>query len=606
MMNENNQNTNLHDTKTKVQKGGQRRNFTRRPKQNVQNTNAETMATQPKQKQPRQGKASALKLTFLGGVGEVGKNMMALEYGNDIVVIDCGLTFPGDDMPGIDLVVPDITYLKENAHKIKGFIITHGHEDHIGAVPYVFNEIGAPVYGSRLTLALIENKLREHKNIKFKGIAVKTGQKVKIGCFTIEFVKVTHSISGSFGFAISTPVGVYFHTGDFKLDLTPIDGDAMDLAHLGELSKKGVLLLTADSTNAERNGFSMSEKNVGKTLDNIFATQKEKRIIIATFASNVHRVQQILDTAERHGRKVAFSGRSMVNICETASKIGELRFNKENVVDISMIDRYPDKELVILSTGSQGEPATALARMANDEFPKVTIGENDLVIFSSSSIPGNEKSINNVINQLYRKGAEVIYESLAEVHVSGHAYRDELKVLHSILKPKFFIPCHGEYRHLRAHANLACDMGMEKRNILIPELGDQISITKTGMKVTDNVPAGSRLVDGLGVGDVGSMILRDRMQLAQEGVCVVIVSISSTTGALNAKPDIITRGFSYIQGEDNILEEAKDVIINALCKENFKTGDWALIKNNIRKSLTGFFAKRAKRRPMVLPIILEN
>lgn len=604
-MNENKENTTAQNMPTKKQ--APRRNFTRKPKQqNTEGAKNITNTTIEKPRSARPQKGNALKLTFLGGVGEVGKNMMALEYGNDIIVIDCGLTFPGDDMPGIDLVVPDITYLKENAHKIKAFIITHGHEDHIGAVPYVFNEIQAPVYASRLTLALMENKLREHKNVKFKGIAVKNGQKVKVGPFTIEFVKVTHSISGSFGFAITTPVGVYFHTGDFKLDLTPIDGDAMDLAHLGELSKKGVLLLTADSTNAERNGFSMSEKNVGKTLDSIFAAQKVKRIIIATFASNVHRVQQILDTAERHGRKVAFSGRSMINICETASKIGELRFNRENIVDISMIDRYPDSELVIVTTGTQGEPASALPRMANDEFPKVTIGENDLVIFSSSSIPGNEKSINNVINQLYRKGAEVIYESLAEVHVSGHAYRDELKVLHSILKPKFFIPCHGEYRHLRAHANLAQDLGMEKRNILIPELGDQISITKTGMKVTDNVPAGSRLVDGLGVGDVGSMILRDRMQLAQEGVCVVIVSISSSTGALNAKPDIITRGFSTIQGEDNLVEEAKDIVINTLCKENFKTGDWGLIKNNIRKSLTGFLAKKAKRRPMILPIILEN
>lgn len=605
MNEENKENVMAENTPTKKQ--AQRRNFTRRPKQqNGEGEKGDIVTTSPKPRSNRQQKTNALKLTFLGGVGEVGKNMMALEYGNDMIVIDCGLTFPSDDMPGIDVVVPDITYLKENASKIKAFIITHGHEDHIGAVPYVFNEVNAPVYASRLTLALIENKLREHKNVKLKGIAVKNNQKIKVGCFTIEFVKVTHSVSGSFGFVITTPVGVYFHTGDFKLDLTPIDGEAMDLAHLGEIAKKGVLLFTADSTNAERNGFSMSEKNVGKTLDNIFAAQKVKRIIIATFASNVHRVQQILDIAERHKRKVAFSGRSMINICETASKIGELRFNRENVVDISMIDRYPDNELVIITTGTQGEPASALSRMANDEFPKVTIGENDLVIFSSSSIPGNEKSINDVINQLYRKGAEVIYESLAEVHVSGHAYRDELKVMHSILKPKFFIPCHGEYRHLRAHANLAQDLGMEKRNILIPELGDQISITKNGMKVTDNVPAGSRLVDGLGVGDVGSMILRDRMQLAQEGVCVVIVSISSSTGALNAKPDIITRGFSTIQGEDNLVEEAKDVVINALCKENFKTGDWGLIKTNIRKSLTGYFAKRAKRRPMVLPIILEN
>ncbi len=608
-MNEQNQNEVLQPVSEQKSHHTQRRTFTKRQNtvkdQNNFTNIAESSKTQ-KVKNKVMSKGNALKLTFLGGVGEIGKNMIALEYGNDMIVIDCGLTFPSDDMPGIDIVVPDITYLNENKDKIRAFIITHGHEDHIGAVPYVFNEINAPVYGSRLTLALIENKLREHKKIKFKGIAVKNRQKVKIGPFTIEFVKVTHSISGSFGFVITTPVGVYFHTGDFKLDLTPIDGEAMDLAHLGEIAQKGVLLMTADSTNAERNGFSMSEKNVGKTLDNIFATQKVKRIIIATFASNVHRVQQILDIAEKYGRKVTFTGRSMINICETASKIGELRFNKDNIIDISNIDRYPDNELVIITTGTQGEPASALSRMANDEFQKVQIGENDLVIFSSSSIPGNEKTINDVINQLYRKGAEVIYESLAEVHVSGHAYRDELKVLHSLMKPKFFIPCHGEYRHLRAHANLAQDLGMEKRNIMIPDLGNQFAITKNSMKLVGTVPSGSRLVDGLGVGDVGSMILRDRMQLAEEGVCVVIVSISSSTGALNAKPDIITRGFSYKQGEDNMLEEAKDVVINALGKENFKTGDWGLIKTNIRKSVTNFFAKKAKRRPLVLPIILEN
>lgn len=547
-----------------------------------------------------------LKLSFLGGVGEIGKNMLVLEYGNDMIVIDSGLSFPDDDLPGVDVVIPDITYLIENKDRIRGIIITHAHEDHIGALPYVLAEINAPVYGSKFTIALIENKLREHRNVKMKANIVKPRQTIKLGCFSIEFLNVTHSISGSMAFAISTPVGLYFHTGDFKLDLTPINNEAMDLIRMGELANKGVLLLTADSTNAERNGFSMSEKEVGVTLDNLFGQYKTKRIVIATFASNVYRVQQILDIAEKYGRKVAFSGRSMINVCETACKIGELRYNKNNIIDIDHVDRYPDTELCIITTGSQGEPASALARMACGEFKKVEIGKNDLIIFSSSSIPGNEKTINDVINLLYRKGAEVIFESLAKVHVSGHAYRDELKVVHSLLKPKFFIPCHGEYRHLRAHANLACDLGMNERNIIIPELGDQIEIGKNSMKVARQVPFGARLVDGLGVGDVSDMIIRDRIQLSEEGICVVIVSINKLTGAISAKPDLICRGFTFAKDDAEKMEDARDVVINAISQVNFKTQDWGYIKTNIRKSLTSFFTKKAKRRPVIMPIILER
>lgn len=550
--------------------------------------------------------APALKLSFLGGVGEIGKNMYVLEYGNDMLVIDAGLTFPSDDMPGIDLIIPDTNYLLQNKDRIKGLIVTHGHEDHVGAIPYFLQNINVPIYATRLTCALIENKLKEHKKIKAKLISVKPKTVIKLGVFSIEFVKVTHSIGGAVGFAITTPAGIYFHTGDFKIDYTPIDGEMMDLARLSEINKKGVLLLTADSTNAERPGFSISEAKVGKTIDNIFSQNKQKRIIVATFASNIYRVQQLLNIAEKYGRKIAFSGRSMINVCETASKLGDLKFNKQNVIDISQVNRYADGEICILSTGTQGEARSALTRMAEGDFNKIEIGENDLIIFSSSAIPGNEKAINNVINLLYKKGAEVIYESIAEVHTSGHAYQEELKTLHALLKPKFFIPVHGEYRHLKAHANLAEDMGMPKQNILVPDLGDQITITKNTLQKTGVVPCGALLIDGVGVSEVGSTILRDRMQLSEEGVCVVVITISMITGALTSKPDIISRGFIYKNDETNIIEEAKNVVINTISQTDFKSQDWGLIKSNIRKNLTGYFARQIKCRPMVIPIILET
>ena len=551
--------------------------------------------------------APGLKISFLGGVGEIGKNMMAIEYGNDMIVIDAGLTFPSDDMPGIDLIIPDPNYLLQNKDKIRGIIITHGHEDHIGAVPYVLQNINVPIYGTRLTCALIENKLKEHKKIKAKLISVKPKTVINLGVFSIEFVKVTHSVGGAVGFAITTPAGVYFHTGDFKVDYTPIDGEGMDLGRLCEISKKGVLLLTADSTNAERPGFSISEAKVGKTIDAIFSQNKQKRIIVATFASNIYRVQQLLNIAEKYGRKIAFSGRSMVNVCETASKLGDLKFNRENVIDITRIDKYPDNEICILSTGTQGEARSALTRMAEGEFNKIEIGENDLIIMSSSTIPGNERAINNVINLLYKKGAEVIYESLAEVHTSGHAYQEELKTLHALLKPKFFMPVHGEYRQLKAHANIAEAMGMPKQNILLPELGDQITITKNTMQRTGVVPFGALLIDGIGISDIGSSVLRDRMQLSQEGVCVVMLTINMLSGALTSKPDIISRGFIYkSDSEFDVMEEAKNVVINTISQTNFKSQDWAEIKTNIKKNLTGFFARQIKCRPMIIPIIIET
>lgn len=552
-------------------------------------------------------KQMGLKLSFLGGVGEVGKNLLALEYNNEIIIIDSGCAFPSDDMPGVDLVIPDFTYVINNRQKVKAIIITHGHEDHIGALPYILQELpGVPVFASKLSVALIENKLREHRKIKCKPNTVKPKQIIKIGSFQIEFVKVTHSIIGAMALAITTPVGTYFHTGDFKLDYTPIDGDAMDLVRLAEIGRKGVLLLTADSTNAERPGFSMSERKVGATLDNLFVQNQKKRIIIATFASNVHRIQQILNICEKYGRKIVFTGRSMLNICETASKIGELQFNKDIIVDVNNIEKYNDEQICILCTGSQGEENSALARMANGEFNKIEIGSNDYVIFSSSAIPGNEKEINNVINLLYTKGASVIYESLAEVHVSGHAYQEELKTLHLLLKPKFFVPVHGEFRHLRAHSNIAKELGMHERNIVIPDLGDTILVNKNNIKKSGTIPSGIKLVDGYEISDAGGIVQRDRMQLASDGVCVVTLTISTKNHSLTSKPDILTRGFMYIKGNEEVLEEAKDLVLNQIISANFKTQDWNTIKNNVKRTLQTFFLKKMKRKPMIMPIIIET
>ncbi len=548
----------------------------------------------------------ALKLSFLGGVGEVGKNMLAVEYKDDIIIIDAGVAFPSDDMPGVDLLIPDFAYIQANKHRVKGVFITHGHEDHIGAIPYLMQEIDAPIYASKLSAALIENKFREHKNVRCKVNVVKPKQVIKCGAFSVEFVKVTHSITGSFALVITTPVGIWFHTGDFKMDFTPIDEEPMDLVRLAEISKKGVLLLTADSTNAERSGFSMSEKRVGQTLDALFAQNKQKRIIIATFASNIHRIQQILDICEKYGRKVLFSGRSMLNNCETASKIGELKFNKENIADVSKVDKYDDDKMCIICTGSQGEPGSALSRMASGDFPKIEITNNDYVIFSASSIPGNETEINTVINQLYKKGAKVIYECLAEVHVSGHAYQEELKIIHSLLKPKYFIPVHGEYRHLMAHANLAMDLGMPKRHIHIPDLGESITVTQNSIRKTGTVPSGIKLIDGLDISDAGGVVQRDRMQLATEGLCVVLLTISARSAVLTSKPEIITRGFLYGKDNSQTIEEAKDLLINTIISVNFKTQDWNFIKDNIKKTLTNFFFKKFKRKPMIIPIIIET
>ncbi len=553
-----------------------------------------------------QGKgAGNYKITFLGGVEEIGKNIMAVEYGNDMIVIDTGSAFPGDDMPGIDSVMPDISYLKMNRNKIKGIFITHGHLDHIGAIQYVAKEFNVPIYGSRLTLALIENRLKEHK-VKAKLIAVKAKDVVKLGQLSIEFVKVQHSISGAFGFAITSPAGTHFHTGDFKIDYTPIDGEGMDFIRLTEISKKGVLVMTSDSTNAERKGFSISEARVGETIDNILNQNKEKRVFIATFASNVHRVQQILNLGEKYGRKIAFSGRSMIKTMETAHKIGEVVFDKKNIIDISKIEKYEDNEVLVITTGTQGEPSSALVRMASGDFNKVEIGYNDLIILSSSAIPGNEKTINDVMNKLYRRGAEIIYESLAEVHTSGHAFQEELKTMFTVVNPKYFIPVHGEFRQQKAHAKLVTEMGMNERNIIIPDLGDQIGVTKNSIKKLGSVPSGVKLIDGIAVNDVGDSILRERMQLSEEGMCVVAITISRETGALSSRPELISRGFIYTREIEKVMEEARNVVLNKILDSDFKTQDWGLIKNNVRKALTTYFMKSIRRRPLVLPIVIET
>lgn len=553
---------------------------------------------------PRHSK-NALKVMFLGGVGEIGKNMMALEFGNDILIIDCGATFPiSEDMPGIDLVVPDITYLLQNKNKIRGMVITHGHEDHIGAIPYVIGDLNVPIYGSKLAVALMQNKLKEFPKIKAKFITVKPRDVVKLGVFSVEFINVCHSIAGSFAMAITTPVGLMVHTGDFKIDYTPLNNNYTDLTRFAELGTKGVLLLTSESTNVEREGFSLSEKKVGKSLDDLFAKFKDSRIFVATFASNVYRLQELLDLAEKYKRKVTFTGRSMVNVTETAYKIGELKFNRDLFIDIDKVNCYADNELLIISTGSQGEPMSALTRMASGDFQKIKLDEHDCVIFSSSPIPGNEKSVNNVLNNLCKLGCTIIYDQLAEVHASGHAYREELKLIHNLLKPKFFMPVHGEYRHQKLHKDLAVEMGEQERNIVLPAIGDVVEVNARGIKKAGIIPSGNRLVDGLGYGEIESVVLRDRKQLSEEGIAVVIMGMNKF-GQITNGPEIISRGLVYT-GEDTLVSEGKQFIVDMINQMPERQTDVNILKNDIRRSLANFFFRKTKRRPMVLAFIFES
>ena len=545
----------------------------------------------------------AVKITFLGGVGEIGKNMTAIEYDNEIIVVDGGIAFPTGEFPGIDLVLPDISYLIANKNKVKALIITHGHEDHIGGLPYILKELKVPVYGTSMTLALVDNKMQEHK-IDYKAVNVKPKNLLKLGNFQIEFIKVSHSIAGSLALCISTPVGNIIHTGDFKIDFQPIDGIMTDLTRFGELGKKGVNLLLCESTNVCRKGYSMSEAKVGNALEELFEKYIGKRLFVATFASNVHRLQQLLWLAEKFKRKVAFAGRSMINVTEAAAKIGELSYNKEIIIDIDKIDKYANGELLILCTGSQGEPLSALTRMAHGDFQKIKLSEEDVVIFSASPIPGNEKAVYNVINSLYKNGADVIYDELADVHASGHACQEELKTLHALTNPKFFIPIHGEYRHLKQHKELAVSMGMNPRNIILPELGMQIEMGESYIKQAGYVTAGIRLVDGYGLGDMESSVLKERKQLSEEGVCVAVVNIKSLSENDGFDPFIITRGVVYDKEAEAFNQDARSILLNTLKEQDLGSFDPNEIKNNIKKVLSNFIYKRTKRRPMILTVLL--
>ena len=549
------------------------------------------------------GDALKTKITFLGGVGEIGKNMTAIEYNDEIIVVDAGLTFPDDELPGIDIVIPDFSYLLANKDKVKAILITHGHEDHIGSLPFLLQHLNAPVYGTKLSLALIENKLREHPKVKLKGVAVKPKNVLKLGSFVVEFIKVTHSIAGALALAITTPSGTIVHTGDFKIDYEPIDGVMTDLTRFGELGRKGVNLLLCESTNVCRKGFSMSERTVGRTLDGIFDTHKNNRIIIASFASNIYRLQQILDLAEKYKRKVAFTGRSMINVSEVGLKLGELKFNRDNIVDLEKINKMDDKEVLIVTTGSQGEPMSALTRMAGGEFKGVKLRQNDLIIFSASPIPGNEKNVYKVINALYKLGTDVIYDELAEVHTSGHACQEELKLIHSLTKPKFFIPVHGEYRHMKVHKELAMSLGMEERNILIASLGMQVEMTPNSIKEVGFVTAGQRLVDGYGIGDMDSNVLRERKQLSEDGICVVCVNINNIAGEITNEPFIITRGVVYDNEQEAFVQDAKASIIASLKEQDLRGVEPSVIKSTLRRNISNFIFKRTKRRPMILTIV---
>ena len=555
-------------------------------------------------KQKKQQNMSKLKIIPLGGLEQIGMNITAFEYEDSIVVVDCGLSFPADDMLGVDLVIPDVTYLRNNQDKVKGFVITHGHEDHIGALPYVLKDLNVPVYATKLTMGIIENKLTEHNlihNVRRK--VVKFGQNINLGCFRIEFIKTNHSIVDAAALAIYSPAGIVVHTGDFKVDYTPVYGDAIDLQRFAELGKKGVLALMCDSTNAERQGFTPSEKKLGPVFDMLFEEHKKTRIIIATFASNVDRVQQIINTADKFGRKVVVEGRSMVNIIETASNLNRISIPENTVIDIERLKNYPKDKTVIITTGSQGESMAALSRMASGMHKKISIGKGDTVIFSSNPIPGNEKAVTKVINELFKKGADVIFQ---DTHVSGHACQEEIKLIYTLTKPQYAIPIHGEYKHLKAQAKIAMDLGINKDDVFILQSGDVLSLDDNSASITGKVPVGAVLVDGLGVGDVGNVVLRDRQHLAEDGILIVVLSLDSTSGELLAGPDIVSRGFVYVKESDELLDEARKLIekgVLGCLKKNIT--DWGKIKGTIKDTLGEFVWKKTKRRPMILPIIME-
>ena len=550
---------------------------------------------------------SKLRVIPLGGLHEIGKNITAFEYNNDIIVVDCGIAFPEDDMLGIDLVIPDYTYLLKNRDKVRGVFLTHGHEDHIGGLPYFLKEINVPIYGTKLTIGLVETKLKEHNIInKVERIVVPVGKSVKTGDFKVEFIRTTHSIADSAALAITTPVGVIVHSGDFKVDYTPIQGEMIDLQRFAELGKKGVLLFMCESTNVEHQGYTMSERSVGVIFEKIFDETQEQRIMVATFSSNIDRIQQIVNSAVKHKRKVSVVGRSMSNVVKTACELGYLNVPQNVMIDITEIKNYTDSQLVIITTGSQGETMSALSRIASNDHKQVEVKPGDKIIISASPIPGNEKAVYKVINELLKKGADVIYEGLMEIHVSGHARQEEIKLLHALVKPKFFMPVHGEYKHLKAHESLALSLGMDKKNVFIMGIGDVLELGKNSAKINGTVPSGQVLVDGLGVGDVGNIVLRDRKHLSQDGLMIVVVSMEKETGNLLSGPDIISRGFVYVRESEELMEEARGVVREALYKCGRKNvTEWSYIKTLIKDTLRDFLWHKTKRSPMILPIIMD-
>ena len=625
-----NSTTNENSTMKNLNKGVHHRNYNKKNNTSKDNTNTKSLVKANKKNENMMNvkksekslvkvehkamtkkddfrfKKPSIKIIPLGGLEEIGKNITVFEYENDIIVVDCGLAFPEDEMLGVDLVIPDITYLEKNKEKIRGMFITHGHEDHIGAIPYFLKKINVPIYATRLTCGLIRNKLEEHKLLKStKLIEVNQGETVKAGKFSIEFIRSSHSIPDSVALAIKSPVGTILHTGDFKIDYTPIDGKIMDLGRIAELGNEGILALMADSTNAERKGFTMSERTVGDVFEKLFQGCR-KRIVVATFASNVHRVQQIVNCAVRYNRKIAVCGRSMINMINTARELDYITVPDNVFIDIDMIKNYTDDQLVIITTGSQGEPMSALTRMASGEHRKVQITADDLIIISANPIPGNEKLVSKVIDDLMQIGAEVVYSSLADVHVSGHACQEEQRLMLALAKPKYFLPVHGEYRQLKAHAETAEEMGMDKDNIFMLTNGRVFELNQEEAKLTTSVQSGRILVDGLGVGDVGNIVLRDRQHLSQDGLIIIVMTMDSSTGEIIAGPDVISRGFVYVRESENLMENVKAVIRSEIekCERNHIT-DWATIKSNLRDNLKDYIAQKTKRNPMILPIIME-
>ena len=551
-------------------------------------------------------KQNKIKIIPLGGLQEIGKNMTAIEYKDEMIVIDCGLSFPEDEMLGIDVVIPDVSYLVKNHDKLKGIFLTHGHEDHIGAIPYVLRKLDVSIYGTKFTLALVEHKLKENRISNAMLIEVPAGTSVKAGLFKIDYIRVTHSIPDSCALAVHTPLGVIYHSGDFKIDHTPIDNEVTDFHKMAEIGARGCLLMLAESTNVEREGYTKSEKVVGKTLDEIFLGAQGNRVIIATFASNIHRVQQIVDMSIKYGRKVAVSGRSMVNGINIALSLGYLRIPKKTLVDINDIHKYSKDSLTIITTGSQGEPMAALSRIAASEHKKIQVSEGDTVVLSAHPIPGNEKSVAKVVNQLFERGAKIVYDGESDIHVSGHAKREELKLIHRIIKPKFFMPVHGEYRHLYIHGELAQELGMPAENVVLMKNGAVLEVSRNECQINGQVPSGNVLVDGLGVGDVGNIVLRDRKHLSEDGLMVVVVNLSKQDGSMVSEPDIISRGFVYVREAEGLMDEAKEIIKQTLIRNQQKNNrEWAYIKTSIKEDLKSYLFQKTKRSPMILPIIME-